>query len=658
MEVVTGESPVEGRVVCEVGPDCGVSAPLSGGPVVVGRSPSADLTVHDPTIELHHLVVEPLADGRIRVTQISGRTITRIGGQPLTSGTTVIPTGTVIDVGASRLRVGTSAVVASDTASANTPIAATAPPGGPRLARRRRRTPAVGASFDDIDPLTGELEPPFDPASAVPNVAELLASRAAVVQRAEDDGTMFRVHLGVIDDGGDHSRGVETDLEPGAIVQLLGPGASGVARSVVVQLAAQVPADRLKLVVVGATGWLPDGVQLAHLGPADAAEHVVVIAADTSLATLESTALRARLGVGSAAAIVLLDDRVVAPNLAVPGGRLRLGALGRGRWSPGPDVMRAKPIHAAGVEPATVVRFASGFGSPPPSGGGSVGDAYSPAVERVAVGNAISTIDVVGTWRASTRPALWLGRDGPGHRWVQLTAGAIAVIGDDESTRRAALATYAAALVLEHDPARLDVVLGTGLATPGSVHGTSSPLRPGRLVHELARPRPRSDRSDVLVVDADAAHDAGDEFGPGPLELLADACRSDVHAVLGLRLDHPWCGSLMAEPSTTVVVTGVASIAAARSLIGDSRASRLAPGQVLVRTSGEVSPRLLRVPLLGPDAMRRIEGVVTHAAALVGAAVRSCGPCPDDDSWWAPPSSDPSNEAIPVGASSGECLRS
>ena len=38
----------------------------------------------------------------------------------------------------------------------------------------------------------------------------------------------------------------------------------------------------------------------------------------------------------------------------------------------------------------------------------------------------------------------------------------------------------------------------------------------------------------------------------------------------------------MAEPSTTVVVTGVASIAAARSLIGDSRASRLAPGQVLV----------------------------------------------------------------------------
>ena len=145
-------------------------------------------------------------------------------------------------------------------------------------------------------------------------------------------------------------------------MQLLGPGAAGVARSIVVQLAAQVPVDRLKLVVVGATGWLPDGVRLAHLGPADAAEHVVVMAADTALATLEPTALRARLGVGAAAAIVLLDDRAVGPNPALPGGRLCLGALGRGRWSPGIDVMGARPIHAAGVEPATVVRFAGGGG--------------------------------------------------------------------------------------------------------------------------------------------------------------------------------------------------------------------------------------------------------------------------------------------------------
>ena len=43
------------------------------------------------------------------------------------------------------------------------------------------------------------------------------------------------------------------------------------------------------------------------------------------------------------------------------------------------------------------------------------------------------------------------------------------------------------------------------------------------------------------------------------------------------------------------------------------------------------------------------------AAALVGAAVRSCGPCPDDDSRWAPPSSDPFNEPMIVGVSSSGC---
>ena len=92
--------------MCEAGPDCGVSTPLGDGPIVIGRSPLADLTVHDPTIELHHLVVEALTDGRVRITQLSGRAATRVGGAPITSGSIDVPLGAVVTVGASRLRLG------------------------------------------------------------------------------------------------------------------------------------------------------------------------------------------------------------------------------------------------------------------------------------------------------------------------------------------------------------------------------------------------------------------------------------------------------------------------------------------------------------------------------------------------------------------------
>ena len=631
-------------IVCETGPDSGVSTPLGDGPVVVGRSPLADLIVNDPSIELHHLVVEALPNGHIRVTQLSGRAATRVGGHPVTAGSVVVPSGAVVSVGASRLRLGP----ARDPSEVEPVPAPSAEPRRVGVWWRRGRGHAHTEAFDGIDPLTGEVEHGGDMASATRTVAEVVLAATTLDQRIDDDGTMFRVHLGVVDTGSDEAGGIVTDLEPGSILHLLGPGAAGVARSIVVQLAAQVPSDRMKLVVVGATGWLPDGVQLPHLGCADGAEHVIVMAAGVGMATLEPTALRTRLGVGPAAAIVVLDDRSVGPDLALPGGRLCLGALGRGRWSPGVDVLGARPIHAAGVEPATVVRFASRWGAPlAVQDRTSVGDALAPTIERLALGDAVSTIDVVRTWQASRRPAVWLGRERHVHRWVHLTGGSVVVIGDDAATRRATLDTYAAALVLEHDPARLDLVLGPGQAGPSGVHGTGVVLPTGRLVHELARPRPRSDRSTVVVTD--------DELGPDPLDLLAAARRADLHAVLGLRPDHPWCRPLLDEPSTTVVVTGVASAATARSLVGDSRACRLGPGQVLVRSPDEPTLRVLRVPVLTTDALRSIETTVAHAAALVGAAVRSCGPCPDDDSRWAPPSSDPSNEPMIVGVSSSGC---
>ena len=223
------------------------------------------------------------------------------------------------------------------------------------------------------------------------------------------------------------------------------------------------------------------------------------------------------------------------------------------------------------------------------------------------------------------------------------------------TVRRAVLDDLVGALVLEHDPARLDLVLGPGLAAPGGVHGTGAPLRSGRLVHELARPRPRSDRSVVVVTDDDPVDPAHDELGPDRSNCWPPLAGPIGTPCSGSDPDHPWCRVLLGESSTTVVVTGVASVATARSMVGDSRASRLGPGQVLVRSPGESSLRVLRVPVLTPDALRGIEGTVAHAAALVGAAVRSCGPCPDDDSWWAPPSSDPSNEPMTVGVSSRGC---
>lgn len=586
-------------VVCDAGPDTGAAIAVGPGSVIVGRSPTADLTIADDAAELHHLVLEPTGDGAVRITQLSGRSVARIDGRPL-AAPMVLPVGGVVCFGASRLRV--------DRADR-------------RPGDHHRSTPACG-------------------------VAELIDT-AMVPVRQDDDGTMFRVQVGIDDVGA----AVVVDLEQGAIVQLTGPGAAGVARSFVVQLAAQVPADRLAVTLSGATGWLPDGVQLRHLKPPKDAEHHIVFVADPAAGTHDPPALRARLGARPDAAVVVLDDRADGPSPRLPGARLSLGALGRGRWAPGADLTASRHVHAAAVTTDTVVRVADREVQRPAR---SNGTAWTAPVERLATGRPVETIEIVGAWRRPTdRLTLWLGRDAASGYWVQLGTPVV-VIGTDPARRVAVLETCAAALALEHGPAALRLVLGDGIRSPGTVHDVGGPLASARIGHELARPQPNGGRITVVVAD-DPTGDAATAQLAGDIgDTIARAGAGGRMLILGLAPEHPWATTLLGGHAVTTILAGIDDLAEARR-VADSRATRLSPAQVMIRPPGQPY-RVVTLPGLDGDAHRRLVAVLAHADALAATpgalAVRSCGPCPDDDSPWARPSSDRSSEAMLVPVSS------
>lgn len=84
----------------DAGPDAGRTIRLQGRPIVLGRALGPG-RIDDPLMEAHHLVIDPVD---LTLTQLSGRSTARVDGVPIAS-TAAIGSGSVIEIGASRLTV-------------------------------------------------------------------------------------------------------------------------------------------------------------------------------------------------------------------------------------------------------------------------------------------------------------------------------------------------------------------------------------------------------------------------------------------------------------------------------------------------------------------------------------------------------------------------
>ncbi|MFV0306430.1 MAG: hypothetical protein ACK5OX_01645 [Desertimonas sp.] len=671
------------RVVAAAGPDAGAVGDTSRGSLVVGRSATADLTISDPAVELHHLLFDRVGDDRVRVTQLSGRAVARLGERPLGPHGAVLDAATVLFVGGTRLHIGPVDRWADLIWVVESPSGRTGPAADGRRWRWCRRPNRGDPAGADVDPLLVDLSSRSDHDDAsthdAPTAADVVMGArtgGTVAMRERDDGTMFRVQLGVVDaasraEGAHPGVVIGTDLEAGQILQLVGPGAAGVARSVVLQLAVQVPPSRLAISLAGATGWLPDGVRFPHLGWPDSAQHHLLLAADAGLVTLDERQLRGRLGVGADAAVVVLDERGSEANAELPGARLVLGALGRGRWHERHQTVPSASVHAARVEPATVVELAPTAApapdpsSPPMMPTDGPLDPPTPLEAMMSDGRSFDAAGVARRWRRGDERgvgsvALNLGRSSDGVTWCPLDAGPVLVVADDDEHRRGVLAALACGLVLEHGPDRLRLVGALGVCLPAVDHVGGSSLPPGRIGHELARPRPRDGRTTVVVADDPDAEAPGGVEGDLAV-LVASAARADVRLVIGVRSGHPWVDEpVMAAPSTRIVGR-VGDVATSRRLLGEGRAARLGPGQILVRLD-EQAPQLFRLPVVDGDGLARLAATTRHAGSLLAARLtpdaadlaRTCAPCPDDDSRSVPPSWAPSNATMTATASLGD----
>ncbi|MFT7393640.1 MAG: hypothetical protein ACI83Y_001313, partial [Candidatus Azotimanducaceae bacterium] len=82
------------------GPDCRLVGAFETGRWTIGRSPAAHLRVDDPTVELHHVMIDAEIDAEmdtVRVTQLAGQVPVRLGNVAILASTTVsLPTRIVM----------------------------------------------------------------------------------------------------------------------------------------------------------------------------------------------------------------------------------------------------------------------------------------------------------------------------------------------------------------------------------------------------------------------------------------------------------------------------------------------------------------------------------------------------------------------------------
>ena len=90
------------------GPAAGTSTPLAPGRHLVGRAPRADVRCDDPDLQPHHAILDVSVDGRLRLTQLTGRAPLRVRGATF-DGAVELTHGDLVEIGESVLDVRRSA---------------------------------------------------------------------------------------------------------------------------------------------------------------------------------------------------------------------------------------------------------------------------------------------------------------------------------------------------------------------------------------------------------------------------------------------------------------------------------------------------------------------------------------------------------------------
>ncbi|MFD6878803.1 MULTISPECIES: FtsK/SpoIIIE domain-containing protein [unclassified Streptomyces] len=359
-DVLPDEGPGAAQLHVVAGPDAGGVHLLHPGAVRIGRSADADVPLDDPDVSRLHCAVTVMADGRVAVADLGSTNGTTLDGTPVGARPVALPPGALLRIGESTLRLarggpvplalvpdleghlsltrptdgreaepapvptpdptpdpGTSAALrgpapyavggpGADPAGADpytgaTPGAA-APPGG---ARPRRGIGAWARKWvrgEEVEP-EGAVEPEA-PVAAAPDPDEPASLLLAALGPT---GRLWSREAG-------HPGFLEIGLGAGSRVALLGVGSlgiagprarlTGVARSVVAQLAALHAPGQLEIVLIAADrsrpvqerlrdwgwlGWLP------HARPAHGQDCRLLLAYDRDQAAARAGELTRRL---------------------------------------------------------------------------------------------------------------------------------------------------------------------------------------------------------------------------------------------------------------------------------------------------------------------------------------------------------------------------
>ncbi|MGK5529469.1 FHA domain-containing protein [Streptomyces sp. URMC 129] len=316
-----GRERVPARLLVVAGPDAGGVHLLRGGVARIGRSAGADIPLDDPDVSRAHCAIAVAADGAVTVTDLGSTNGTTVDGVPVTGGPVPVRPGAVLRLGESALRLVSDAADPAPAGPAPGP-GAPAPGAAPRAARRGLTGWALSMLTGPAEAREEPVPPPADPAEDAaaarwPDPATvLLTALEPGPRRWERGGThpdAFTVRLGAAQRASGALRPVTVALPEAGSLGLAGPRerVTGVARSVLAQLAVLHPPSALELVVLAVDrteewswlGWLP------QVRPARGQDCRLLLAFDARQAAARTAELAGLLGRprGARRTVVLVD---------------------------------------------------------------------------------------------------------------------------------------------------------------------------------------------------------------------------------------------------------------------------------------------------------------------------------------------------------------
>ncbi|MFR9723849.1 FHA domain-containing protein [Streptomyces sp. MS19] len=469
--------PVPATLLVAAGPDAGGVHLLRGGEVRIGRSAQADVPLDDPDISRAHCTLTVGPDGSVTVTDAGSTNGTLLDGRPVTGGPVPVPSGGVLRLGETALRLVTEG--GRDGAAGHLPAPRRAEEDeaghgqrparrglggrgkgrGPELDTGTRQMPRRDAAPDAYAPggadAADEARCP-DPATVL---LTALDRGPRLWERGPGHPDALRVRVGTAHRPSRALPPVTVDLAAAGSLGLAGPRdrVTGVARAVLAQLAAFHAPGALELVVIAPgraadwswLGWLP------HTRPERGQDCRLLVGFDAEQAAARLRELAERTdgaaGPGGRRVVVLADCGPDTPPATVSA----LTRLAAGGAAAGVHVVT--PAEAASATPASPVERSLAAAR-------AVSPVFAACGAAVLLSGAVATsLRVVGRDGQAGPP---VGADAVSPAWAERFARALAPVAEGPGAGGAPAPARAAALP---DTCRLLDVLELSRVTPGTL---------------------------------------------------------------------------------------------------------------------------------------------------------------------------------------------